>query len=37
MVVKIVTGLEKRVEELIEILNKEIEHIKRTNQGLRTQ
>ena len=32
MVIKILTGLEKRVEDLSETLNKEKENIKRTNQ-----
>ena len=32
IVMKIVTGLEKRVEDLSETLNKGIEKIKRTNQ-----
>ena len=32
MIIKIPTGLEKRVESLNETLNKEIENIKKKNQ-----
>ena len=37
MVIKMLTELEKIVEDLSETLNKEIENIKRTNQTEETQ
>ena len=37
MVIKIFTGLKKRVKDLSETLNKETENIKKKNQSERTQ